>query len=63
MVLLIESEHFVHISAPLVLFVLVLLLRLFFIVLFNNELYLKTFRDLLSFGNYVIFTTYNELPI
>ena len=63
MVLLTESEHFVHISAPLVLFVLVLLLRLFFIVLFNNELYLKTFRDLLSFGNYVIFTTYNELPI
>ena len=60
MVLLAESEHFVHIFA--LLFVFLLFLRLFFIVSSNNELYFKTFRDLLTFGNYVIFTTFNELP-
>ena len=37
--------------------------RLFFIVSSNNELYFKTFRDLQTFGNYVIFTTFNELPM
>ena len=44
-----ESEHFVHISA--LLFVFVSFFRLFFIVLSNNELYFKTFRDLRTFGN------------